>query len=131
MHQSAGAIIKDKDGKILMIERKFAPFGWAGPAGHINPGEDPKMAMMREVKEEVGLNVIKSKLIFHEMLDWNRCSGGVVGHDWYLYEVLEWSGELIKEESEVKNIKWVELVELKKIKLEEAYRYWFKKLSYL
>ena len=131
MHQSAGAIIKDKEGRILIIERKFAPFGWAGPAGHIDEGESPEEAMKREVREEVGLEVKKFKLLYHETLDWNKCSRGITGHEWFLYKILEWSGELKKEKSEVKNLKWVAPSELKKIKLEEAYQYWFKKLGYL
>ncbi|MDD5527743.1 MAG: NUDIX hydrolase [Patescibacteria group bacterium] len=131
MHQSAGAIIKDKEGRVLLIERKFAPFGWAGPAGHIDEGEDPERAMKREMREEVGLQVEKSQLLFHEMLAWNKCSRGVLGHDWYLYEVLEWSGEIKREKSEVKNIRWVELDKIKDLPLEEAYQYWFKKLGYL
>lgn len=29
---------------------------WCGPGGHIEPDEDPNQAVIREVKEEVGLN---------------------------------------------------------------------------
>jgi 8-oxo-dGTP pyrophosphatase MutT (NUDIX family) len=30
---------------------------WTGPGGHIDPGEDPNEAVMREIWEEVGLKV--------------------------------------------------------------------------
>jgi 8-oxo-dGTP pyrophosphatase MutT (NUDIX family) len=131
MHQSAGAIIKDKEGRMLMIERKFPPYGWAGPAGHIDPGESPEEAMKREVKEEVGLQVQKSRLLYHETLDWNKCSRGEVGHEWFLYEILEWTGNVKMEKSEVMKIKWVKPESVGKMRLEEAFKYWFKKLNYL
>jgi mutator protein MutT len=131
MHQSGGAIIKDEEGRILLIERKFEPFGWAGPAGHVDEGETPAEAMRREVKEEVGLEVKNAKLLFHEFLDWNKCQRGITGHDWFLYEVLEWTGEIKRERSEVKNVEWIELKNIKNLKIEEAYNYWFKKLNFL
>ncbi|MDD4901842.1 MAG: NUDIX hydrolase [Patescibacteria group bacterium] len=131
MHQSAGAVIKNNQGEILLIERAIFPFGWSCPSGHIEEGENPEQGMKREIFEETGLKVRKSRLLFNEFLDWNECSRGVVGHNWFLYEVSEWTGKLKKEESEVKNINWVAISELKKLKLEEAYKYWFKKLGYL
>jgi 8-oxo-dGTP diphosphatase len=131
MHRSAGGIIKNDKGEILLIERAIFPFGWSCPSGHVDPDEEPEVAMKREIKEEVGLDVKKCKLLYHEFLDWNKCSRGVVGHDWHLYEVLEWAGALHWEESEVKNIKWVTIDDLKKIELEEAYHHWFKKLGYI
>jgi 8-oxo-dGTP pyrophosphatase MutT (NUDIX family) len=131
MHRSAGAMIKDKEGRILMIERKFAPLGWAGPAGHVDEGETPEEAMKREVKEEIGLEVKDAKLLYHEFLPWNKCHSGGIGHDWYFYEILEWAGEIKREESEVKNFKWVKPENIKNLQLEEAYQYWFKKLGYL
>ncbi len=56
-----------KDGKILLSRR--AHTGWADgmlclPGGHIEPGEAPRDAAQRELKEEVGLEVSKERLEF-------------------------------------------------------------------
>lgn len=131
MHKSAGAIIKNEKGEILMIERKIFPPGWACPAGHVDEGESSEEAMIREAREEVGLNVNKCKLLIHEVVDWNKCSKGIVGHDWYVYEVLDYEGEVKRSEDETKNFKWVSEEELKKLKLEKVWKLWFNRLSIL
>jgi hypothetical protein len=48
-------------------------------------------------------------------------------HEWYLF-VCEVSGELKPNEREVKSIGWYTSAEIKTLKLEEVWEYWFKKL---
>ncbi|HAV11037.1 MAG TPA: hypothetical protein DCX32_00600 [Candidatus Moranbacteria bacterium] len=128
MHKSAGAIIKNDKGKILMLERTKFPFGWACPAGHVDEGEKPEDAMVREVWEETGLSVKEYELLFHEFVEWNECSRGVRGHDWSLFEAIEWEGEAVSN-SESKNMKWVGVDEIKGLELEPVWKYWFEKLK--
>ena len=128
-HKSVGAIIRNKTGKILMLDRNTYPFGWACPAGHVEKNEKPEEALIREVKEETNLNVRKYKLLLNEFAAWNKCSSGFLGHDWYLYEVLEWSGELATNRKEEKELTWKAPKEIKKLKLEKAWDYYFKKLK--
>ncbi|MBQ9766556.1 MAG: NUDIX hydrolase [Lachnospiraceae bacterium] len=58
-HNGAAAMVaEDADGKIIMI-RQYRP-GAEGeilelPAGGINPGEEPKPAAIRELREETGM----------------------------------------------------------------------------
>jgi len=44
-------------GKIILIERKNKPFGWAIPGGFVDYGENFEDAAVREAKEETGLDV--------------------------------------------------------------------------
>jgi len=126
MHFSVGALIK-KDGKILMINRKAPPYGWACVAGHIDVEETPEQAILREVKEESNLDVIKQRLIFEELVDWNFCSKGANVHYWYVFEC-DFKGNVKHNENESLETGWKSVNELKELQLEPVWAYWFKKL---
>ena len=127
MHYSVGAVI-ERDGKYLLIDRAVPPFGFAGPAGHIDEGESPEQALTREIEEEVGLTITDHALLFEEKLDWNTCSKGVDTHYWYLYRC-EVSGELQPNTRETKSADWYTKEEIKSLTLEPIWKYWFEKLN--
>lgn len=51
----AEAFVVHDDAVLLRLHEKYNL--WTGPGGHIDPGEDPNEAVLREVWEEVGLRV--------------------------------------------------------------------------
>lgn len=51
-------IIFSPPDKIVLVERKNFPFGWALPGGFIDYGEKAEHAAVREALEETGLNVV-------------------------------------------------------------------------
>lgn len=54
-YQSAGGIVLDADGRVLLIERTVDGHHEVRlPKGHIDPGESAKQAAIREVCEETG-----------------------------------------------------------------------------
>ncbi len=55
--------LPDDAGKIVLIERKHAPFGWALPGGFVDIGETVEQAAVREAKEETGLDVTLTQLL--------------------------------------------------------------------
>ena len=54
-----GAVIRDEAGRILLIKRGHEPGKglWSVPGGRIEPGETDEQAVVREVREETGLEV--------------------------------------------------------------------------
>jgi 8-oxo-dGTP diphosphatase len=104
--RTATAIIPYPPDKILLIKRSTPPFVgyWALPGGRVDPGETVEQTIMREVKEETGLDItIVSKIgEYHEQ-------GVQEGFEYdyhpacFLVKVV--GGEIKKQESEIEDIK--------------------------
>ena len=59
---SAGALIFDRDGRLLILKPTYKP-GWTIPGGVMEAdGETPWQACRREVREECGLEVSRGRL---------------------------------------------------------------------
>ena len=60
---TAGGIITDNEGRVLLLKHRFRPSpGWGVPGGFIEHGEQPEEALRRELREEVELEVKHVKL---------------------------------------------------------------------
>lgn len=53
----AADVIAEIGDKIVLIERKNFPFGWALPGGFVEFGETVEQAAIREAREEISLDV--------------------------------------------------------------------------
>lgn len=126
-HFSVGAII-EREGKYLLIDRVNIPLGFAAPAGHIDEGETPEEALVREVKEEVNLDVKNCTLLTEELVLDNLCTRGVKAHYWYVFSC-ETTGEPVRDEEEAKSMGWYTPEEMEALTLEPVWEYWFKKLK--
>ena len=111
-----------------MLDRVNFPFGWACPAGHVEENETPEEAMIREVKEEVNIDAKKYNLILHEFIADNVCKRGAKGHDFFVYEITDWDGEM-KNNTESKDVKWMEEDDVKNVELEAVWKYFIEKLN--
>ena len=64
-------VIIDVGGRIVLVERRFEPKGWALPGGFIEVGESAATAAVREAEEETGLVPTLTEL-FHVYSDPGR-----------------------------------------------------------
>jgi 8-oxo-dGTP pyrophosphatase MutT (NUDIX family) len=62
MMPSVAAVVHDERGRILMMRHR-ADGKWSLPAGAIEPGERPAVAVVREVAEECGLVVSPARVL--------------------------------------------------------------------
>ncbi|MCH7700483.1 MAG: NUDIX domain-containing protein [Planctomycetes bacterium] len=96
------AVLRD-DEKYLMIRRaegEVAPGWWCFPGGAIEDGETEEQALVREVREEVGLDVRPIERIW----TWNRDDGLLV-LTWWRSELL--GGVLLPNPDEVAEARWM------------------------
>lgn len=77
----AAAII-ERDGKVLAAQRHDRGGGWEFPGGKIEPGETSGDAVVREIREELGVRIISHWLLdtiehdyetFHLSMDCHVC----------------------------------------------------------
>src|SRR5215467_8750212 len=101
----AAVALLDADGRVLLAERpagKHLAGTWEFPGGKVHPGETPEAALIRELDEELGIDVVASCLApftfashtyetFHLLMP--------------LYVCRKWSGFVTAREGQ--NLKWV------------------------
>ena len=111
--KTSTAIIPYDENKILLIKRNTKPFKgyWALPGGRMDPGETIEQTIVREVKEETGLDVAIMRKIGEYV---EKGLKDEVEYEYYptCFLVKPVAGELKKQDSEILEIKLFSLNEL-------------------
>lgn len=91
----AGAILLDKDNKILLMHRNTKDKKeWELPGGKLEENELPEQAVVRELKEELNIEVQPIKYIgFKEFED----NGIILKYHWYQCKIENGTPELMEE----------------------------------
>ncbi len=107
------AIIPYPDGKILLIKRNTKPFVgyWALPGGRMDPGESIEQTIVREVKEETGLESTIISVVGEYI---EKGIKDDVEYEYYptCFVVKPIGGELKKQDSEIQEMQLFSLNEL-------------------
>lgn len=96
-----------------MVDHKKAEL-WLPPGGHVEPGEHPKETVIRESKEELG---IEAEFLFEEplFLTVTNTVGNVIQHTdvslWYVLKA-DFNDRLTYEENEFNQIQWFGIDEI-------------------
>lgn len=109
---AGGAVIRKFHGKtqILMIKDRFGFL--ALPKGHIDPGETPEQAAIREVKEETGIDCKIIRSLCSQRYRFFDNEGIPVEKVVEYYLMHEVSGNLKPQLSEVAGVLWVDQEDL-------------------
>jgi len=110
----ASYLILERDEKILLMKRfqtGYMDGFYSLPAGHVDPGELPMETMVREAKEEVGIDVTKQDLVFVHV-DYEVRETEEDRVDFY-FKSSRWSGEpIIIEPHKCDEMRWVSVNDL-------------------
>jgi len=105
---TVAAIIKNDKDEILLTRRNVEPFKeqWCLPGGHIDENEKALDAVIREAKEETGLDFEPEFVTYLDEI--------VPEHGWHAVVLVfagKGTGELAAQEREVTDIGWFSLEE--------------------
>ncbi|MCS7117069.1 MAG: NUDIX hydrolase [Nitrososphaerota archaeon] len=129
---AVGAVIKKED-KVLLVKRRFEPGvgKWSIPGGLIELGEKVHDAVVREVREEVGL-VVKIERLIDVVDNIVYDEEGRIKYHYVIadYLVCPISGEL-KTSDEVVELKWVTKEDLKGLDLTRTCRRLLEQIGFI
>ena len=101
-----------REGRVLLLRRHNTGFedgNYSVVAGHIDGGEDVRTAMIREAREEAGIEICSSNLEVVGVMHFR-------GDREYIHFFLEtsvWSGEIINgEPAKCDDLRWFDLYDL-------------------
>ena len=99
--KSCGCVIVENDKVLLILQQNDAYWGF--PKGHVENGETETQTAKREVKEEVGLDV---EIDENKRYVTNYIVRNEIDKTSVFYVATTIGGELVKQDSEIKEVKW-------------------------
>ncbi|HSW77171.1 MAG TPA: NUDIX domain-containing protein [Candidatus Chromulinivoraceae bacterium] len=103
IYKASGIIIIDRK---VLVERSQGKDFFIHLGGKIEPGETPKQALIRELKEEIQINVIEDDLELFDQNSAPAANNPEVDVHMDVYLVKKWTGE-ISADSEVEELRWI------------------------
>ena len=106
-----------QDGNRLLLQNRVKE-DWKGytfPGGHVEPGESFVAAVVREMKEETGLNILNPRMVGIKQFP---ITGG--RYIVLLFKATEFRGEVVS--SEEGEMEWIDIDELSRVNVVEDFR---------
>ena len=119
LHSEVAAFIYTDTGKVVLQKRKSNKATYAGvwsvTGGHVFAGENNEEAIIREIKEELNLNIEKDKVIFVTTYKSKKVKDDVINNKFFsIYNV-----EISENQFETIEIQKEELEDIKLFSIEE------------
>jgi mutator protein MutT len=101
--KASGLIIRDRK---VLVERSTGKDYFIHLGGKVEPGETVKQALVRELKEEISIDVAEDDLEFFDKNSAPAINSPEVNVHMEVFIVKKWHGEIIPD-SEVEEVRWI------------------------
>lgn len=131
MNTGVAVIIRNKQDQILVSLRgpqvRSEPYTWENVGGGVDEGEQPEEAIVREVKEEIGVELVNLRLLFE------NTSTASNGDSWkeFIYQGEILGEPSIQEPDKCLEHRWVTKEQLKELPLASFTKKDFENLGWL
>ena len=104
-------LLLEKGNKILLLKRKNTGYEdgkYSLPGGHVEANEEIRKALVRETKEEIGIDIDAKEIEFYKVL--NRKVNKKQEYVDFVFKTKHWTGNITNEEKDkCEEIIWVDM----------------------
>jgi len=118
IHREIAVVILNSKRQTLVqqrsLKKKVSPGAWKIVAGHVDAGEDPKAAAIREVKEEIGIDL--DPIFFEKQFEKNEKNSE--SKFYYVYYAFYEDDKFTLDKDEVNDVKWIDIDQMEEFSKE-------------
>lgn len=117
------AVIVRGDGQVLVMRdpREVDKNIWELPGGRLNEGEVPEEGLAREIKEELGIDVVVGTVVYiAQFFQYSENRNALMIA--YVATMVDEKAELVLEEGEVADVRWVSKENYQRLTYFEEYK---------
>ena len=100
-----GIVVIDSVGNNVLLEKRSDTKTWSTPGGHVDPGESPVDACIRECYEEVGVKINGKPSCYG--ITYTHGKEGIFTTFWFYYKLNKELVTIKRQVEEVDDIRWV------------------------
>ncbi len=133
LHREVGVIVLNENNEMLLEKRtstkKQSPNKWALCAGHIEAGDIPENAILREVKEEIGIDITQKDLEFLDVFRRDKKFNNGQHNNTYIYIYIYKTNKKVEDYTiqieELSEVKYFPISDIEKAIEEKKFRLCF------